>query len=517
MSAYAAKKEAMKRREALSIELLKLWQKRPDLFAKHILGVQWTEKQIEIAMAVVHHKKVFVRSGNNLGKSFLLGGLALWRFACFNPGITLVTGPTELSVMDILFKEIRSQALAARSDRLAKYLMPSAPRMESNKRHFVQGLTASSGTAFHGRHEESVFVIFDEAVDIENQFWEATESMMGSQDCAWISACNPTDVSTEAFFQSTESSDWHVIEMSCLDHPNIKAELEGKSPIYPAAINLNWLNSRIREWCDAIPAEDHRAGDFEFPPNSGKWHRPGPIGEARLLGRWPSQGAMSVWTEAMWQYCLIPQEFDRFGALQIGCDRAGQGDDFTSIFVRRGRTALHHEERQGYENDQIAGRLKELCRQFVLPGQDPKRVPCLIDDVTHAVCSHASGFNFQDIDASKKATEENYYPNKRSELWFATADRAKEGTLDFSRLSPASLKTMRIQCMAPKWKVDSQGRRVVEPKEMTKKRLKRSPDTLDSVNLAYYGAVDWKEVTETLSKVQQVSTRRLISAHGGLW
>ena len=39
--------------------------------------------------------------------------------------------------------------------------------------------------------------------------------------------------------------------------------------------------------------------------------------------------------------------------------------------------------------------------------------------------------------------------------------------------------------MAPRWRPDSRGRRVVEPKDATKKRIKRSPDDADAVNLAY--------------------------------
>jgi hypothetical protein len=39
--------------------------------------------------------------------------------------------------------------------------------------------------------------------------------------------------------------------------------------------------------------------------------------------------------------------------------------------------------------------------------------------------------------------------------------------------------------MAPRYKLDSEGRRVVEPKEKTKERIKRSPDDADGFNLAY--------------------------------
>jgi hypothetical protein len=40
--------------------------------------------------------------------------------------------------------------------------------------------------------------------------------------------------------------------------------------------------------------------------------------------------------------------------------------------------------------------------------------------------------------------------------------------------------------MAPTWKLDSAGRRVVERKDETKKAIGRSPDDADAMNLAYH-------------------------------
>ena len=109
--------------------------------------------------------------------------------------------------------------------------------------------------------------------------------------------------------------------------------------------------------------------DFEFPDGSGKWHRPGALFESKVLGLWPTQGSASVWNEAMWLACLKPQTLHAGDRLAIGCDKARFGDDFTSIVVRRGNCALHHETHNGWDNNQIAGCLKRLCRQFALPGQ----------------------------------------------------------------------------------------------------------------------------------------------------
>ena len=54
---------------------------------------------------------------------------------------------------------------------------------------------------------------------------------------------------------------------------------------------------------------------------------------------------------------------------------------------------------------------------------------------------------------------------------------------------------MKLQALAPKWKLDSAGRRVVEPKDVTKEKIGRSPDDMDAVNLAYLDDWRWEAPT----------------------
>ena len=107
------------------------------------------------------------------------------------------------------------------------------------------------------------------------------------------------------------------------------------------------------------------------------------------------------------------------------------------------------------------------------------------DGIGGGVYDQRGGYDFERVSSAGKPIEPEGYPNKRSELWFALADRADHGLLDLSRLSANSRKLLRAQLMSPRWKVDAQGRRVVEPKEETKRRIKRSPDDADALNLAF--------------------------------
>jgi hypothetical protein len=374
----------------------------------------------------------------------------------------------------VLWKEVRIQ-------RKGRGMLPKAPRIEDSADHYAEGLTAATSDAFQGRHEAAVLIIFDEATGVDAQFWEGAESMLTSPNCYFLAICNPTDTSSRAY-EAEQSGRWHVITVSAMDHPNIVAELAGQPAPIPSAVRLEWVRARVEEWCERVAPGDERPGDIEF---EGATYRPGPLFESRVLGMWPSQGSLAVWSDAAWQAAVTPKEIDSDERVQVGCDVARFGDDFTSIMVRRGNCALHFETHNGWDTAQTAGRLKQICREY--DPNDPKHVLCAIDDdgVGGGVTDQRDGYRFIGCSGANRALTQGDYPNRRSESWFSVVDRAKEGRVDLSRLPPSVLSALRRQCMAPKWKLDNQGRRVVEPKDETKKRIGRSPDDADTLNLCF--------------------------------
>ena len=384
--------------------------------------------------------------------------------------------------------------------------------MSPAREHFAVGYTARDDSGFQGRHAEHVLIVFDEATGVAAPFWDAAEGMMTSAHAYWLVILNPTDPASRAYEECQNTAKWHVMEISALEHPNIAADLAGRPAPYPKAVRLEWVEGRIREWCTPMDAADKRAQDFAFPPGSDLFYRPGPLFESKVLGLWPTQSSASVWNEATWLACLEPQSVLLTDKLEIGCDKARFGDDFTSIVVRRGNCALHHETHNGWDNNQIAGRLKQLCQTYSTLGEDPKTVSVRIDDVQGAVVDLADGYSFVSVNSSSKAQEEESFPNRRTELWFATSDRAAAGRVDLSRLAESSRNLLRAQAMAPTWKVDAQGRRVVEAKADTKKRLGRSPDDMDALNLAFYAAGDWQEAAQATMPRSSASPER-----AGLW
>jgi hypothetical protein len=459
------------------------YQHDPIGYARNILRVNWWSKQQEIANALLQPPhRVLVKASHNIGKTHVSGGLVNWFFDSFPNSLTLTTAPTDRQVKDLLWKEVRVQ----RHGR-SGFPGPKMTRLEYAENWFAHGYTAKDADAFQGHHAEHMLFVFDEAVGVDGQFWEAAEGMFGGAGHAWLCIFNPTDTSSQAYTEEL-SGNWTVISVSMLEHPNIIAESQGQPPPYPAAIRYARVDELVRKWCTPISVSERKVTDIEWPVDSGQCHRPGPIAESRMLGRWPSQATYNVWSDAAWSQAEVAELDEGENPVEIGCDVARFGDDMTEMHVRRGPVSLHHEAHNGWDTTQTAGRLKELAMEWAqYAGMTPQDVQVKVDDdgVGGGVTDQRGDYSFVPLSAGSNAVDPERYPNRRSELWFAVAERAGEGRLSLAKLDPDTRRELRRQAMAPTWKLDSDGRRVVEPKEVTKKRIKRSPDGMDSLNLAY--------------------------------
>jgi hypothetical protein len=454
----------------------------PARYVAEVLGVQWWSKQVEIAESLLRPPfRTLVKACHKVGKTHLGGGLVNWWYDSFDPGLVLTTAPTDRQVRDLLWKEVRVQR-----GRHGGFPGPKMPRLESAANHFAHGFTAKDGDSFQGSHSAHTLFIFDEAVGVDSVFWETAESMF-NEGGAWLAIFNPTDTSSQAYTEEL-SGGWNVISLSVLEHPNIAAELAGLPPPFPAAMRLSRLESLLHKWCRPVEGK-HRATDIEWPPQSGQYLRPGPIAEARLLGRWPSQATNNVWSDGSWQVAeqlLLPEPQDV--PVEIGCDVARFGDDWTAIHVRRGPISLHHESANGWSTTETAGRLKQLANEWGrYCGTEGRQIAVKIDDdgVGGGVTDQAEDYHFVGLSGANTAIDAEGYPNRRSELWFSVAERGLDERLSLIKLPIETRRELRRQAMAPTWKLDNQGRRTVEPKDQTKKRIKRSPDDMDALNLAY--------------------------------
>ncbi|HEX3152953.1 MAG TPA: hypothetical protein VHR66_33080 [Gemmataceae bacterium] len=516
--------QQLRARASQRVEDYAKYRDDPAGFARDVLGVTLTPQQVQVAeLLLVPPYRVLVPSANNQGKTFLAAVITIWWFCTRKPVKVLTTAPTFDQVKKLLWSEIRR--LAGASD-LNLPLLPEACEMRRGPADFAMGTTARKEGGFKGKHGPNQLLIFDEATDVESMYWSAAETMFQPPGHAWLAIFNPTDRSSRAYLELSSTQrrgrkPWHVVRLSALEHPNIAAELQGLPPVIPDAMRLDSLERRIPETCQLVAGEPS-ATDLQWPPATAtaylaktgqqpRWWRPGPEAEATLLGRFPSQGAYAVWSDGDWQAAcregLQPLEIPLDELPVIGCDTAHGGLDNTEFHVRCGPCSLEHDTIAGNSTPQIVGRLIELTRQWAdwynarqaerpVSSRGPIitefNVPIVIDN---APCGfgvvddlQAAGYQVTGVTASEVAAESDRYPNKRSELWFVTAEMARNGEIDVSRLSDEWKDELGRQAKSASYSLNGKGQRVVDSKDKLKEKLSRSPDSCDAMNLSYYGA-----------------------------
>jgi hypothetical protein len=497
-------------RESRTRKVLVRYVNDPVGYARDVVKVKLTPDQEEIERAFIEPPyKVKVRAGHSVGKTFLFALLCNWWFDTRDPGVVITTAPTKRDVCDLLWTEVRLQrARAGLSD---DFIGPSAPEMRTDPNHWAKGYTAQKGESFQGRHRPNMLFLFDEDEGLDAIYYNRTKMMfIGDGTHAWGSIGNPYTTSSQSALEEhlvdlDGNPTWRLFSLSCLNHPNIKAELCGSPAPIPDAVSLSQIKDRIAEDCQPVDISTVKDTDFEFPEGSGNWYRPGPLFEAGVLGRRPTQGTNAVWSEAAFTAACRPSGVDpvdlcRRGMLpEVGCDVAIFGDDWTTVHWRIGPVSLGHVAANGWNTSETAGKLKQVARElaaWVNGCRDRQMHPIRPEEILvkvekdgygQGVLDQCEGWNVQGVSACGSPVTP-LYPNTRSELWFTVSDRARAGQLDLSRLDKKTLARLRQQALAPTYKLDGYGRKVVEPKDQTKKRIGRSPDDLDGMNQAYYEA-----------------------------
>ena len=128
---------------------------------------------------------------------------------------------------------------------------------------------------------------------------------------------------------------------------------------------------------------------------------------------------------------------------------------------------------------------------------DDVSIPIYVDDtglgggVTDGLL--ALGYNAIGINFQQSANDPDRYVNAISEMWFNLAMHIDEYSLPYDEELLEEL-TNRAETLR-----DNRGRRRVEPKEIFKAKMGRSPDKADSLMLACYDVSNVGEAIGTLS------------------
>jgi len=485
----------------------------PVRFAKEVLDFHPTPDQEQILSSFPGRVKV--NSGHSLGKTASAAVLAVWWYYTRSPGVVVITAPTKDHVETVLWAEVRILLNKARIPYIGK-LSPKAADLYDHDDHWIKGRTAGTAEASQGKHRSSMLFIFDESEGIDSNYWITTNTMyQPDSDHGWFAIGNPVTTASQSYLEDlAEGPDgkpkWKLFSISALDHPNIQAQLAGQKPIIPNAVTLAMVQGWVKEWTDPVSEEDRLPTDIEWPPQSGKFHRPGPMFKARVQGIRPTEGVDTVWSELAWLRAITPKYthehcwWQKWG-ITIGIDTATFGDDDSVLHVRSGRKSLHHESHNGWGPEKTAQRAKDLAEFWAAkynswaaiptrPRLQSSQVRVIIelDGPGVGVFSHCNGFgDWVGVNAANSSfildsTATEVYENMRAEWWFEAKKKAMNSEMDLSELPQDVLKKLRLELLTPSYKISGSKAYQVEKKEDIKKRLGRSPDNADAMLVCYH-------------------------------
>jgi phage terminase large subunit len=425
----------------------------PVAFHKNVLRFECWSKQREIAESVRDHPRTAGRSGHGVGKTGIAARTALWFLAAYPYSKVITTAPTWHQLREQLWREIAVAYQAA--DGFFDGRLTDT-RLELGPDWFALGLSTDRPERFSGHHAEHLLLIVDEASGVSEDIFQAAEGFLTSENAKVLMLGNPTALAG-AFHRAfhSERALWNTISISALDTPAFTGEKVSKT-VARRLVTRKWAETAAKKWGEASP-----------------------LYQVRVLGEFPSSADNTVCpvadVEAAQRRTVEPGS-----PVVVSADPARFGSDETVICVRRGwqvRIAAANHKKDLMET---AGRILRVAREEAAKGGEPVIV---VDDIGIGGglvdrLRELGEFPVEAFNGAGAARDSREYPNARSQAWFDFAEKLGQLDLDDDEQLAADL-------VAPAYRIDSHGRRVVEAKSDTKKRLGRSPDRADAVLMAF--------------------------------
>lgn len=435
-------------------------RKNPELFLKGLLGFEPWSKQLEIVQSVRDNPRTAVRSANGVGKTAIAARTVLWFLAAYPRSVVVTTAPTWNQVekqlwreMAVAFEHAREFFLTLGQPEIFKTDLLIAPDW------YATGISTEKPERFSGFHSPHILLVVDEASGVADTIFEAAEGFLTSHNARVLLISNPTQLSGE-FYRAfhRDASLWNRIHIQIKDTPNFTDEQKKLSQdVLLSLPSTNYPELMERKY--GLDSE---------------------LYEVRVLGEFPSSQSNAVCRLHDVQQAQYREEQPGMPVV-ISSDIARAGGDETVIAVRRGRQVRIRDAYRGKDLNWTVGRLLQVEREvYEETSADVRHVidfaglgAGVYDQLRERSVFPVHGFN-----SSHRARDPRDYPNRRSEAWFEFSNQLCDLDLDTDEQLLEDL-------VAPVFTIDSAGRRVVEKKEETRKRLSRSPDRADAVIMAF--------------------------------
>ncbi len=298
-------------------------------------------KQAEIARAVASHRRVAVRSAQDVGKSMVASRLAAWFIDTHAAGdaFGVTTAPTMAQVEAVLWREIHT---AHRTGGLAGRMNQTEWRIGGELVAIGRKPADYDPSAFQGIHALHVLVIMDEACGIPEALRNAAETLITNEASRIRAIGTPDDPASHFARICAPGSGWHQIRIDGFESPNFTGEVVSDE-LRALLLSPTWVEERRRSW-----GEDS------------------PLFTAKVRGEFPDEADDLLiplsWIRAA--QARYEESEDSDEPVVLGVDVARFGADETVIVARRGTRAWVQARHRKKDTMETTGRVVRAIKDL---------------------------------------------------------------------------------------------------------------------------------------------------------
>lgn len=432
-----------------------------------------TPYQAEIMAALPRERRVSFRSCHGAGKTTLSAWIILW-FALTRDALGAdwkipTTASAWRQLQKFLWPEVHKWSKRVNWQRIGRNEFASRDELQS------LSLTLNHGSAFalasnrsdliEGAHADHLLYVFDESKVIPEATWDSAEGAMTTPTAMWLAVSTPGEPQGRFYHIHTRrpgTEDWWV------------RHVKMQEVIDAGRMSEKWVEDRKAQWGEQS-AEFQKRVLGEFAVDEAEGLIPLSWVEA-AIARW------EAWERKGSQRDLgIPT--------QVGVDVARSGKDNSVIAVRHGDIITKLDIHSKLDTMEIAGYVAPYLRdnqgtlvQIDIIGVGSGVYDRLCEIYPTQADRTIMAFHVQESTKAMDRTELFEFSNSYSAAWWRLRELLDPTYGATLALPPED--SLVADLTAPTWRVLSNGKIQVEPKEDVKKRLGRSPDCGDAVVLA---------------------------------
>lgn len=431
---------------------------RPIAFIHDVLGIELTDIQKAMVMAIVNNQKTALACGHRTGRTVGFGAALIWWCATRRNALGLLSTPSHAHMRGTIWREIGDLVRGAKRP-LGQWFELPGHGVKFDNGSLIIGIASDTGERLQGFASPNLLVVVDEAAGYPETLFPSLMSNLAGGGKVVIGG-NPTN-NSGYFARRWKAAGWVTMHVSSIDVANSPDRKPGQATI---------------EWCDE-QLEENGIDSIVY--------------RARVLGLFSETNAQSVFSlleleQAQQRYDDIMaaerNAFDSAGPLEIGLDVARSGLDWSIAVARRGHIALAPVAWKIPDLVEVAQRALAYARDLKRTNERPI---IRVDGVGVGagvvdILKRSTDVVVVDVQAAG-SPQRDAFTNVRSEAVYVCRDWLRAGGC-FARDGK-----LEGEMAALKYCFDRRNRLKILSKDELRKELGRSTDRFDALALATYG------------------------------